>query len=166
MRSTITALGIVTLLGLCLVSAMADEEKVPLDKVPKVVLEAIKTRFSGADLVGATKELENGKTVYEISFKHKGSNYDVIVTPEGTITLIEKEIAAKDLPKVVAKAVEDKYPKATWKKTEEVIKVENKVEKLAYYEVLLVTTDKKMLEIEIDPSGKIIKQEKKDEKDK
>src|SRR5262249_10950711 len=49
-------------------SARADEEKVPLDKVPKPVLEAAKKRFPDAKFTEASKEDENGKTTYELTF--------------------------------------------------------------------------------------------------
>jgi hypothetical protein len=101
-----------------------------------------------------------------VTVKDQGAKIDVTVTPEGTITLLEKEIAAKDLPKAVVKTLEDKYPKATYQTIEEVTKVENKSDKLAYYEVLLVTAQKKKLEVQVDASGKIINEEdKKNDKD-
>ena len=84
-----------------------------------------------------------------------------MLTPEGKITLIEKVISAKDLPKVVAAALEEKYPKATYKVYEEMTKVIDGKEVLAYYEVLLETTDKKTLEVEVSPEGKILAEEKK-----
>jgi hypothetical protein len=164
MRKMIGWLKLTALVGLCLLATTTrgDEEKVALDKVPKAVLDAVKAKFTGAEMVGASKEVEDGKTVYEISVKLKGQHIDVTLKPDGTITLIEKEIAAKDVPGVVTKALETKYPKATWKKAEEVFKVESKTEKLAYYEVLLVTVDKKTFEVQVDPSGKLVNEEKKD----
>ncbi|VTR92942.1 unnamed protein product [Gemmata massiliana] len=36
----------------------ADEEKVPLEKVPKAVREAAKKRFPKAEVVDASKEIE------------------------------------------------------------------------------------------------------------
>ena len=143
--------------------AQGKEEKVPLDKVPKAVLESVKARFAGAEVTGAEKETEDGKTVYEVAIKHKGQKIDVSLTPEGEIVLIEKEIADKDLPGPVAKALEDKYPRAIHKVVEEIVKVEKKEEKLSYYEVKLTTTEKKSLEVEIAPDGKIVKEEKKGE---
>ena len=67
----------------------------------------------------------------------------------------------KQANEAVTKAVEAKYPKATLQKAEEVIKVEKKQEKLAYYEVLLVTAEKKKLEVSVAPDGKIVKAEDK-----
>lgn len=139
----------------------AAEEKIALEKVPKVVIDTVKKRFPKAELVEAAKETDGAKVEYEISLKDGETKYDVMLTPEGKITLIEKVIAAKDLPKVVAAALEEKYPKATYKGYEEMTKVIDGKEVLSYYEVLLETADKKMLEVEVSPEGKILAEEKK-----
>ncbi len=144
----------------------ADEEKVPLDKVPKAVLEAVKVRFPQAKVNSAEKETEDGKTVYEIAITEKEQNIEVTVTTDAKIVEIEKQIVAKDLPAGVARALEGKYPKATFKMIEEVWKVTDGKENLEYYEVLLVTQDKKKFEVSVTAEGKITKQEdKSNEKD-
>jgi biopolymer transport protein ExbD len=132
----------------------SDEENVPLDKVPRAVLEAAKKRFPKAEIKGASKETEDKKTVYEITFKENGKNIDVTLTPEGKITLIEKQIDRNDLPKAVAETFDKKYPGATYKMIEEVIKVANGKETREYYEALLVTAEKKTFEVEVLPDGK------------
>jgi uncharacterized membrane protein YkoI len=137
------------------------EEKVPLDKVPKAVLDAVKAKFEGCELVSAEKEKEDGKDVYEIAIKHKGQKIEVTLTPEGKIVSVEKEIAVKDLPKAVTEALDAKYPKATIKKAEE----ETKDDKVTY-EVLIVTADKQTIEVTLDPKGKILEEEKQEEKKK
>jgi uncharacterized membrane protein YkoI len=139
----------------------ADEEKVPLDKLPKKVTDAVKARFPDAKLVSAEKEEEDGKTVYEVAIENKDQKVEVTVTPDGDIIEIEKRISAKDLPAKVTKTLEEKYPKATYKIIEEVIKVENKKDKPPYYEVLLITADKKKLEVVLDADGKITEEEDK-----
>ena len=157
----------VAALGLLVVSApaRADEQKVPLDKVPKAVLNAVKARFPGAELVEAAKETEDGKSVYEVSVKNKGQKIDVTLSSDGAIQLLEKTISAKDLPKTVAAALEAKYPKAKYEIIEEVIKVQGGREHLEYYEALLVTADKKKVEVEVAPDGTIKKTEDKKGKD-
>jgi hypothetical protein len=143
----------------------ADEEKVPLDKVPKAVLEAAKKRFPKAEVVGASKEAEKEKTVYEVELKQGGKTIDVTLTPEGVITTIEQQIDAKDLPKAVAEALDKKYPKAAHKIIEAVYAVKSGKESLDFYEVLLVTSEKKEVEVQIFPDGKIkAEEEKKPEK--
>jgi hypothetical protein len=162
MRAIIQGIGSAIVMGCLVMLAVADEEKVPISKLPEKVVSAVKARFAGAELVSAEKETENGETVFEVVIKYKGSTIEVTLKPDGTITEIEKEITAKDLPKVVSEALEKKFAKATIKKVEEVTKVDKKVEKLAYYEVLLVTAEKKTLEVSVAPDGKIVKEEKKD----
>jgi hypothetical protein len=145
--------------------AWADEDKVPLDKLPKGVLEAVKKRFPNAKVEGASKEKEDGKTTYEVELKENGKGIDVTFSEKGEMILIEKEIDIKDVPKVVTEGVEAKYPKATWKTIEEVIKVADGKESLDYYEFHGTTAEKKEIELEVGTDGKIKKEEKKD-KDK
>jgi hypothetical protein len=158
-------LAVVTTLAVIGIVA-ADEEKVALDKLPKAVSEAVKKKFAGAELTGASKETENGKTVFEVSVKHKGHKMDVTVTEAGMIETIEKEIAAKDLPAGVRSAIDKKYPNATFKIVEEIIKVKDNKDTLDVYEVLLVSTDKKTMEVCVAPDGKITKEEEKREEEK
>ncbi len=168
MRQGMWGLGALAAVGLLVLvtGAKADEEKVPLDKVPKPVLNAVKARFPNAKVVQAGKENEGGKTVYEIAIKDKDQSIDVTVTPDGKIAEIEKTIATKALPAAVTTALEKKYPKATLQKAEEVIKVTGGQEKLAYYEVVLVTAQKKKMEVEVAPDGKIAKEEDKSKEKK
>jgi hypothetical protein len=155
-------LALLALVGLSALRAdEGKEEKIPLDKLPKAVVDAVKAKFEGAELVSAEKEKEDGKEVFEVAIKHKGQNIEVTLTPEGKIVSVEKEIAVKDLPKEVSEALDAKYPKATIKKLEEV----TEGDKLTY-EALLVTADKKTVEAVFDPKGKLVKEEKKDAKEK
>jgi len=137
--------------------ARADEEKVPLDKVPKAVMDAVKKKFPDAKITEASKEKEDGKTIYEVAFTYKDYKYEVECEEDGTFVAIDKQIEAKELPKEVVKTLEEKYPKATYKVIEEV----TKKDKIAYYEVELVTADKKEVEVQVDPAGKVLKEEKK-----
>ena len=151
----------------------ADEEKVPLDKAPKAVLEAAKKRFPKAEVVGVSKEGEKDKLVYEVELKEAGKTIDVTLTPEGVITVIEQEIDAKDLPKAVSEALDKKYPKAKFNIVEIVYAVKGGKENLDFYEVELTAADKKVYEVKIAADGTVKeveekreekKQQKKDEK--
>ena len=160
MKSKMELLAGMALLVLTM-AILADEEKVPLDKVPKAVLDAVKTKFPGAKLLGAGKEKEDGKTVFEIQIKYKDHTIDVTVTPEGKIGLVEKLISEKEVPEVVTKAFKAKFGKATVKKIEEI----SKDDKVTAYEYL-IELDKKMLEVKFDPKGKFLAEEKKPEEKK
>jgi uncharacterized membrane protein YkoI len=152
MQTPAIATAAVILLGLSV--ARAQEEKIALDKLPKEVLDAVKAKYPGAELLGAEREKEKGKTVYEVALKHKGHRIEVTLTPEGKIIEIEKEVAVKDFPKAVQEALAAKYAKAKVKKAEEVTKGEKVV-----YEVL-IDNDGALLEVVFDPSGKILMEER------
>jgi hypothetical protein len=144
----------------------ADEEKVPLDKVPKTVMDAAKKRFPGAEWVGASKETEDGKTVYEVELKDKGQHVDATFTTEGGLVSLEKTIKESALPKAVSGGIAKKYPGAKYEIVEEVWHVKDGKEFLAYYEAVVATTDKKKFEVEVTADGTIKKtEEKKGEKD-
>lgn len=136
----------------------ASEEKLGLDQVPKAVLEAVRSRFADGELTAAAKEMREGKLLYEVTVKQKGRNNDVMLTPEGQILLIEKQISTEDLPEAAARALKETHPKAVYKIVEEMIEVRDKEEKLTCYEVLLVTADEEKLEVKVTAEGEIIKQ--------
>jgi uncharacterized membrane protein YkoI len=144
----------------------ADDEKIAIDKLPDAIKKAVLDRFPKAELKSAEKETEDGKTVYDVAIKYKDTNYEVVVSADGLVTGFEKEIAVKDTPQAVAKAIEEKYPKSTIKMVEEVYKIKGKDEKMEYYEIALETSDKKKASADVAPDGKILKtavqKEKKD----
>jgi uncharacterized membrane protein YkoI len=152
----------VVLAGLTLSTAShADEEKIDLDKLPAKVKDAVKKEFKDAELVSASKENEDDKIVFEVQIKVKGQIIEVTCTDDGKIVSIEKEIAAKLLPKAVTDALNEKYPKAVIKKAEEVTE-----QGKTNYEVLITTADKKTLEITYDKDGKVLEKEEKKKGDK
>jgi uncharacterized membrane protein YkoI len=156
MSKWVSWLCVVAIAGLLGAAARADEEKVPVDKIPKAVVDAVKAKFPGAELKGCEKEKDGDKVTYDVEIKHKDQNYEVAVTPEGVITGYEKQIDAKDLPKQVTKTLDEKYPKATIKMAEEVYVIKDKKETMVHYEIAVVDTDKKQHEVLIAPDGKIV----------
>jgi hypothetical protein len=158
MRTATKWLMALVVLALPEMAALGDEEKVPLDKVPAKVLAAVKDKFAGAEPTGAVKITENGKFTFEVSFKYKDLKYEATLKEDGTMLEWEKEVAAKDLPEAVTKALEAKYPKATYESMVVVTKIEDKKERLSHYEVVVLTADKKKKEVEISPDGKFLDQ--------
>jgi uncharacterized membrane protein YkoI len=161
MRGIMGRLAGSTVVGLVLLALVAQangqDQKVPLDKVPQKVMEAVKARFPGAELTSVSKETADGQVIYDIELKHQGRKYEMDIKEDGTVLEVEKEIAVKDLPAPVTKALLAKYPNATIKEIMEVNLVKGKQETPDHYEVLLVTADKKELEVEVSLDGKTVK---------
>jgi Putative beta-lactamase-inhibitor-like, PepSY-like len=146
------------LAGLVLVApaVRAQDKPKDLDKIPKAVMDALKAKFPKAEIHKWTKETEAGVVVYDIEFKQEGRKCEADIKEDGTFVNIEREIAAKDLPKVVAEAVEKKYPKSTLKEVMEITVPKGNEEKLDGYEVVIETADKKSVELTVAPDGKIV----------
>lgn len=132
--------------------ARADEEKVPLKDVPRVVLDAVRARFPEGEIKDAGKEVEGGKTTYEVAVKDKGHAIDVSLKADGTILEVETEVAAGDLPEAVTAALKAKYPRATIRKAEEVVKFDGGREEKSY-EVVLASGGKKTVEVSVSSDG-------------
>ena len=138
--------------------ANAADKKISKQDVPKQVMDSVNARFPGADVTGVEKETEDGAVVYDFELKHEGRKYEADVKEDGTITEIEKEVAAKDVPAALAHSIKAKYPDATIKEIMEVNKVTGKQEKPIHYEATL-TTGGKEKEVVVSLDGKTVKEE-------
>jgi hypothetical protein len=135
----------------------AKTEKIALDKVPEKILTAVMGRFPGAKLRSVEKEIENGQVVYDVELTHKGRKHEMDIKADGTVIEVENEVAAKDLPAAVTRALQAKYPRATFKEIMAVYKVNGTDEKLVDYEITLVTAAGRSLEVTVSPDGKRVK---------
>lgn len=160
MRGILLAVVAMAMVGFAGLRAEDGEEKVPLDKLPKAVGDAVKKRFPKAEMVSAATELEDKVKVYEVTIKEGEVKTDVTLTPEGVITGFESSVAVKDLPKVVTDAVASKYPQGKITLAETVTKVKEGKETMEYYEVI-VTSGADTVEVQILPDGKVKAEEKK-----
>lgn len=136
--------------------AWSQEEAVPQDKIPKAVMNALLAKFPKAKIDKCTKAKEGDTIVYDIEFTQEGRKCEADITEKGIYINYEKAIEAKDLPKAVLNAIEKRYPKSTLKEIMEETEVKGKDEKLAAFEVVLVTADKKNVEVKVSPEGKIL----------
>jgi uncharacterized membrane protein YkoI len=134
--------------------ARSAEEKIKPESLPKAVASAVKARFPSGKITDAAKEEDDGKVVYDIELKMDGRKYETDIQADGTLLEVEKEVAAKDVPASVTKAVDAKYPKATIKEVMEVNKVKGKEEKPDHYEVTIKTADGKEVESLLTLDGK------------
>ncbi len=132
-------------------ASYAADDEIPVDKIPAAVVKTQKAKFPTAKIKKALKELDNGKTVYELEMTVDGQNVDVNFSEEGKILVVEREISADKLPKKVADGVAKTHPKGKITKVEEVTEGE---EDEKAYEVTL-DEDGKTLVVTFDDEGKI-----------
>ncbi|MGB2981000.1 MAG: PepSY-like domain-containing protein [Candidatus Zixiibacteriota bacterium] len=132
------------------------EADLELDKIPKVIMDALMARFPNAEIHKWTKEKEGDIVVYDIEFKQQDRKFEADIKEDGTIHNWEKQIAAGDLPEAAMKAVEMKYPESTIKEIMEITAVTEGKEALEGYEVVLETADKEEVEVTVAPDGETL----------
>ncbi len=138
---------------------LAQDKAKDVDKIPKAVMDALKAKFPKAEIKKWTKEKEGDTVIYDIEFTQEGRACEADIKEDGTYINYEKAVAAKDLPAAVTKTVNEKFPKATLKEIREETEVKGKDEKVIAYEIVLVTAEKKNVEIKVGLDGKILEEE-------
>jgi uncharacterized membrane protein YkoI len=71
-------------------TAVASEEKLSLDAVPKPVIDAAMAAVPGLVIEQAERELEKGVVVYDLEGKAGGVRVEVEVTAEGKVLEVER----------------------------------------------------------------------------
>jgi len=165
MRGILLAVVAMAVVGFAGLRAEDGEEKVPLDKLPKAITDAVAKRFPKAKMVSAATELEDKVKVYEVTIKEGEVTTDVTLTADGVITGFESSVAIADLPKVISDAVATKYPQGKMKSAETVTKIKDGKETMEYFEIIL-TSEGSEYEVQVLPSGKIKAEEKKPAEEK
>jgi hypothetical protein len=160
MRS-MTVAGFLAVLGLAS-GTRAQEEKIPLDRVPEAVMNSAKARFPGAEIKEASEETEEGKPpVFVLRMKHLRHDMGVTFKSDGTVILVETAVPAKELPKVVLRAVGHRYPGARIRHAESEMKGPEVKKKADHYELYLVTAANIPALARVGPDGKVLKPEAK-----
>ncbi|MCU0444321.1 MAG: PepSY-like domain-containing protein [Microscillaceae bacterium] len=90
--------------------AKKSDEKVPQFFVPADILRVFKYEFPEVDASTVEWSWEVYNKIYEAEFVFENREYEVEITVTGHHLLTEIEIPTKELPKIVKKAVEEKYP--------------------------------------------------------
>jgi hypothetical protein len=140
--------------------AGAGEKKVSEGEVPKPVLDGVARKYPAARKTGFEREVERGRTVYEVNLVQDGHAIDVALTPDGKIVSEEEEIAFDATPAAVQQALAASPKFGTWKvqRAERVVEAENTA--TPKYE-LLVTQGRKKAELVFSDGGKLLETEEK-----
>jgi uncharacterized membrane protein YkoI len=136
--------------------AQENEQSVKMKDLPAAVQKTVQEQSKGATVRGLSKEVENGKTYYEVSLKVSGHNKDVLIDSTGAVVEIEEEVALASLPPAVRATIEKNAGKG------KIVNVESitKNNALEAYEAHVRTAGKES-EIKVAPDGTLIPPEKK-----
>jgi predicted nucleotidyltransferase component of viral defense system len=149
-----SVLFIALLFGAGTTSVSAQEKKIATKQLPAAVQSAFHKAYPAAKINGASSEVENGKTLYEVESVDGRTNRDLLYSEDGSVVEIEETIALKALPGEVTKALKAEAGKGKVEKAEKLTKGET----IQYEFVIASGKDKR--EVVIDASGKIVKSTK------
>jgi hypothetical protein len=82
------------------------ETKIQKKDLPAAVQKAMESEIQGATVKGYAKEVEEGKTFYEVETTKSGHARDLLYSPDGTLAELEEEVAMDTLPAAVKTALE------------------------------------------------------------
>jgi hypothetical protein len=138
-------------------TAFANEKPIKQGDVPDPVLAAVEAKYPNAKLTHFAKEVEDGKTLYEVAFTVGTTHAEVSVSPEGKIVLEETTITLKDLPDAVRNGLAaSRYGKAKVLRVERVLEAAKPG--VTTFELMVEQSGKKH-ELEFDGAGKLTRVE-------
>ena len=136
------------------------EKRISAKRLPSAVQAAFHKSYPAATIKGASSEVENGKTLYEIESVDGKTNRDLLYTGDGLCVEIEETISISALPDAVSKALMKEAGRAKVQKAEKLTKGET-----IQYE-FVIGSGKVKREVVIEPGGKIVKGAKAEETEK
>src|SRR5882762_7654174 len=146
-------INLLLLCALCVLlpgTAAAQERKMKT-KVPPAVQKTVDEQSKGAKIRGLSKEVEKGKTQYELELTVNGHARDMIIDPSGAILEVEEDVTLDSLAPAVKAEVEKNIGKSKLLRLESVTKGGT----LTGYEASVSKAGKKS-GIEMGPEGKLV----------
>lgn len=148
MRIRMLALTSAAALLLGVTTFVAAEKKIQMKDLPAAVQKAVQEETKGATIKGFAKEVENGKTEYEVETTVNGHARDLIFDETGKLLVVEEAVALDALPAPVRAAFEARG---------KVLLVETVTKgAVVTYEAQIEKNGKKS-EVELDANGKLVK---------
>jgi hypothetical protein len=129
-------------------SSSAQEKRLKKSDLPAAVQRTAEEQSKGAIVNGYSREMDQGKPVYEVAMTVNGHTRDVSIDAEGMVIEVEEQVALQSLPAPVRVALEKKAA------TGRITKVESLTKRgvLVAYEAQVRAGNKKS-EIQVGPGG-------------
>jgi len=118
--------------------------------IPAPVIAAFHKTFPAARIRGTSKEVERGKTYYEIESMDGTRARDILYLADGTAVEIEETVAAQSLPAAVRDAVTREF------RGSDVTKAERTTKGTAISFEILVRRGAQRGSVVVDPAGKVL----------
>ncbi|MGD0010856.1 MAG: hypothetical protein ABSE93_20220 [Terriglobia bacterium] len=131
-------------------AGLASEKATTMKDLPAAVQRTVQEQSKGAAILHLSREVEGGKTVYEVEMKVKGRGKDVTIDGSGAVLEVEEEVALESIPGAARAAIK----KATG--SGQITKVETVTEgnQLAYEAHL--RKDGKRSEVKVSGDGRLL----------
>lgn len=142
-----------TLILTMALGAKEQEKKLTRKELPAAVLSAFQKTYPKAHIKGIAEEKKDGKTYFEIESLDGKTERDLLYLADGSVAEIEESMAVADLPEAVKASLEANYPKAKLLEVEKV----TKGSEVSYG--LDLRSAKGRVTIDMDASGRILKEE-------
>jgi len=128
-------------------SVFGSDKPIKMKDVPPAVQKPVHEHTKGAELKGLSKEVENGKTFYEVETVVNGHSRDLLLDKTGDVVELEEEVALDSIPALAKSAIEKKAAGGKITKVEMVTKGPS-----VSYEAAITKTGKKF-EVAVKPDG-------------
>ena len=79
-------------------NGLASEKPIAMKDLPAAVQRTVQEQSKGAAILHLSREVEGGKTVYEVEMKVKGLGKDVTIDASGAVIEVEEEVALESIP--------------------------------------------------------------------
>jgi uncharacterized membrane protein YkoI len=86
--------------------AIAGETSVKVKDLPPAVQKTVGEQTKGAQIKGLSKEVEKGKTMYEVETMVNGKSRDLLIDANGTLVSEEEPVAIDTIPAAAKAAIE------------------------------------------------------------
>ena len=131
--------------------ALAAETSVKMKDLPPAVQKTVAEQTKGAQIKGLSKEIEKGKTMYEVETVLNGKARDLLIDANGGLVSVEEPVAMDAIPAAAKAAIEKLAAGGKVKSVESVTKG-----RVVSYEAVIVKGAKKS-EVVVAADGSVEK---------
>jgi uncharacterized membrane protein YkoI len=94
------------LTALSFATAFAGESAVKMKDLPPAVQKTVQEQTKGAQIKGLSKEVEKGKTMYEVETVVNGKSRDLLIDASGALVSVEEPVTIDAIPAAAKAAIE------------------------------------------------------------